>query len=86
MTEINLRKTLARFVYFIEQINIGKSKESILKELELTETEFQFLLSRALDISTLTDNEAKIVTPVKEHNYLMGGCLLCKNNKTLMSL
>ena len=86
MTEINLRKTLARFVYFIEQINIGKSKESILKELELTETEFQFLLSRALDISTLTDNEAKIVTPVEEHKYLIGGCLLSKNNKTLMSL
>lgn len=86
MTEINLRKTLARFVYYIEQTNSGKSKESILKELELTETEFQFLLSRALDISTLTDNEAKIVTPVEEHKYLIGGCLLSKNNKTLMSL
>lgn len=86
MTEINLRQTLARFVYFIEQTNSGKSKESILKELELTETEFQFLLSRALDISTLTDNEAKIVTPVEEHKYLIGGCLLSKNNKTLMSL
>jgi hypothetical protein len=86
MTEINLRKTLARFVYFIEQTNSGKSKELILKELELTETEFQFLLSRALDISTLTDNEAKIVTPVEEHKYLIGGCLLSKNNKTLMSL
>ena len=86
MTEINLRKTLARFVYFIEQTNSGKSKESILKELELTEIEFQFLLSRALDISTLTDNEAKIVTPVEEHKYLIGGCLLSKNNKILMSL
>jgi hypothetical protein len=86
MTEINLRKTLARFVYFIEQTNSGKSKELILKELELTEAEFQFLLSRALDISTLTDNEAKIVTPVEEHKYLIGGCLLSKNNKTLMSL
>ena len=85
MTEINLRKTLARFVYFIEQTNSGKSKELILKELELTEAEFQFLLSRALDISTLTDNEAKIVTPVEEHKYLIGGCLLSKNNKTLMS-
>jgi hypothetical protein len=53
--------------------------------LELTETEFQFLLSRALDISTLTDNEAKIITPVEEHKYLIGGCLLSKNNKTLMS-
>lgn len=86
MTEINLRKTLARFVYFIEQTNSGKSKESILKELELTEIEFHFLLSRALEISALNDNEAKIITPVEEHHYAIGGCLLCKNRKTLMSL
>ena len=86
MTEINLRKTLARFVYFIEQTNNGKNKEDILKELELTDDEFQFLLSVALVISTLNDNEAKLVTPVEEHEYLIGGCLLRANRKTLMTL
>lgn len=86
MTEINLRKTLARFVYFIEQTNNGRKKEDILKELELTDEEFQFLLSTALVISTLNDNEAKLVTPVEEHEYLIGGCLLRANRKTLMTL
>lgn len=86
MTEINLRKTLARFVYFIEQTNNGRKKEDILKELELTDDEFQFLLSVALTISTLNDNEAKLVTPVEEHEYLIGGCLLRANRKTLMTL
>ena len=86
MTEINLRKTLARFVYFIEQTNNGRKKEDILKELELTDDEFQFLLSVALTISTLNDNDAKIITPVEENEYLIGGCLLCVNRKTLMTL
>ncbi len=86
MTEINLRKTLARFVYFIEQTNNGRKKEDILKELELTDEEFQFLLSTALVISTLNDNEAKLVTPVEEHEYLIGGCMLRVNRKTLMTL
>ncbi len=66
MTEINLRKTLARFVYFIEQSSTGKSKEKILKDLELTELELQFLLTRALIVSKLNDDEAIIVTPVEE--------------------
>jgi len=86
MTEINLRKTLARFVYFIEQANSGKSKESILKELELTELEFQFLLTRALIISKLNDNEAMIVTPVEEEEIPIGGVMLRFHNKDLMSL
>ena len=57
---INLRKTFARIVYFIEQTNNGKSKETILKELELSEEEFQFLLNTMLSISKLKDNEATI--------------------------
>jgi hypothetical protein len=86
MTEINLRKTLARFVYFIEQSSTGKSKESILKELELTELEFQFLLTRSLIISKLNDNEAMIVTPVEEEEISIGGVMLRFHNKDLMSL
>ena len=86
MTEINLRKTLARFVYFIEQSSTGKSKELILKELELTELEFQFLLTRALIISKLNDNEAMIVTPVEEEEIAIGGVMLKFHNKDLMSL
>lgn len=86
MTEINLRKTFARFVYFIEQSSTGNSKEKILKELGLTNEEFQFLLTRALIISKLNDKEANLITPVDENKIPIAGCLLRFNNKDLMSL
>ena len=83
---INLRKTFARVVYFIEQTNQGKSKESILKELELTESEFQFLLDCMLDISSLKDNEAYITSIEINGNVFIGGTYVTKDNKDLMSL
>ena len=40
-TTIDLRKTFARVVYFIEQIESGKSKTAILQELDFKEEEWQ---------------------------------------------
>ena len=82
---INLRKTFARVVYFIEQTNHGKSKESILKELELTESEFQFLLDCMLDISSLKDNEAYITSIEINNNVFIGGSYMTKDNEDLLS-
>ena len=83
---INLRKTFARVVYFIEQINQGKSKETILKELELSEEEFQFLLDTMLSISKLKDNEAYINAIDIKENVFIGGVYVTSNNKDLISL
>ena len=83
---INLRKTFARVVYFIDQINNGKSKETILKELELTEEEFQFLLNTMLEISTLKDNEAFISSIEIKDNVYIGGTYVTLHNKNIMSL
>ena len=83
---INLRKTFARVVYFIEQINQGKSKETILKELELTEQEFQFLLDTMLSFSTLKDNEATLSSIEIPENVFIGGVYVTANNKDLLSL
>ena len=82
---INLRKTFARVVYFIEQINKGKSKDTILKELELTEQEFQFLLNTMLEISILKDNEAFITSIEIQENVFIGGTYVTKDNKNIMS-
>lgn len=82
---INLRKTFARVVYFIDQINQGKSKDTILKELELTEQEFQFLLNTMLEISTLKDNEAFITSIEIQENVFIGGTYVTKDNKNIMS-
>ena len=83
---INLRKTFARVVYFIEQINQGKSKETILKELELSEQEFQFLLDTMLSFSTLKDNEATLSSIEIPENVFIGGVYVTANNKDLLSL
>ena len=83
---INLRKTFARVVYFIEQINKGKSKDTILKELELTEQEFQFLLDTMLQISALKDNEAYINAIDIKENVFIGGVYVTVHNKDLISL
>ena len=83
---INLRKTFARVVYFIDQINQGKSKDTILKELELSEEEFQFLLDTMLQISTLKDNEATLSSIEIPENVFIGGVYVTANNKDLLSL
>ena len=83
---INLRKTFARIVYFIEQTNNGKSKETILKELELSEEEFQFLLNTMLSISKLKDNEATISSIQIKEEIFIGGTYVTVHNKYLISL
>ena len=83
---INLRKTYARVVYFIEQSNKGKSRETILKELDLTEDEFQFLLNKMLEISELNDKDAVISSITILDNVFIGGVYVTSNNKTLLSL
>lgn len=62
-TTIDLRKTFARVVYFIEQMEAGKSKSAILQELDFNEEEWQFLMSRMLEISEYRDQDASIVFP-----------------------
>jgi hypothetical protein len=83
---INLRKTFARVIYFIEQTDKGKSKETILKELDLSEDEFQFLLKTMLEISMLNDNDAVISSIDILDNVNIGGVYVTRNNKTLLSL
>ena len=83
---INLRKTFARVVYFIEQTNQGKSKETILKELDLSEDEFQFLLNTMLSFSALKDNEATISSLDILGTVYIGGVYVTINNKDVISL
>ena len=83
---INLRKTFARVVYFIEQTNQGKSKETILKELDLSEDEFQFLLNTMLSFSALKDNEATISSLDISGTVYIGGTYVTYNNKDVFSL
>ena len=62
-TTIDLRKTFARVVYFIEQMEAGKSKTAILQELDFKEEEWQFLMSRMIEISEYKDHDAIVTFP-----------------------
>jgi hypothetical protein len=78
-TTIDLRKTFARVVYFIEQIESGKSKTAILQELDFKEEEWQFLLSTMIQISEYRDNDAIVSFPNGESSTL-GSIYLSSEN------
>jgi hypothetical protein len=85
--EINIRKTFSRLVYFIDQMNQGKSRKNVLKELNFTEEEFQTLLDVMLDFSILRDNDATLTIPneISEPVYI-GGVYITRKNKNIISL
>ena len=54
---INLRKNIARFIYIIDQTTTVDSRAKILKELGLTEDEFQELVSNLIHFTNSSDKE-----------------------------
>lgn len=78
-TTIDLRKTFARVVYYIEQMELGRSKSAILQDLDFKEEEWQFLLSRMIEISEYRDNDAIVSFPNGEASTLGPIYLSSKN-------
>jgi hypothetical protein len=66
---INLRKNIARFVYIIDQTTNVDSRAKILKELDLTENEFQELVVNLLQFSNSSDKEWYICNP-EYHGFI----------------
>jgi len=60
---INLRKNIARFIYIIDQTTNVDSRANILKELDLTENEFQELVSNLLQFSNSDNREFYCCNP-----------------------
>ena len=58
---INLRKNIARFIYIIDQTTNVDSRANILKELDLTENEFQELAVNLLRFSNSADKDGIVV-------------------------
>lgn len=74
MTEpITIRKTLARLVYTVEQLESGKSKAQILSDLDFTEEEFSHMCSEALRISNSSDNSLEVFLNDGLHKSDIGG-------------
>ena len=66
---INLRKNIARFIYIIDQTTNVDSRAKILKELDLTENEFQELALKLLDFSNSGDKEYYCCNP-EYHGFI----------------
>jgi hypothetical protein len=66
---INLRKNIARFVYIIDQTTDVDSRAKILKELDLTENEFQELVVNLLQFSNSSDKEWYCCNP-EYHGFI----------------
>ena len=66
---INLRKNIARFIYIIDQTTDVDSRAKILKELDLTENEFQELVVNLLQFSNSSDMEWYCCNP-EYHGFI----------------
>jgi hypothetical protein len=66
---INLRKNIARFIYIIDQTTDVDSRAKILKELDLTENEFQELVVNLLKFSNSNNREFYCCTP-EYHGFI----------------
>jgi hypothetical protein len=66
---INLRKNIARFIYIIDQTTNADSRAKILKELDLTENEFQELALSLLDFSNSANKEWYCCNP-EYHGFI----------------
>lgn len=66
---INLRKNIARFIYIIDQTTNVDSRAKILKELDLTENEFQELAVNLLQFSNSSDKEWYCCNP-EYHGFI----------------
>ena len=66
---INLRKNIARFIYIIDQTTNVDSRAKILKELDLTENEFQELVVNLLQFSNSSDKEWYCCNP-EYHGFI----------------
>ena len=60
---INLRKNIARFIYIIDQTTDVDGRAKVLKELGLSENEFQELVSNLIHFSNSADREWYLCNP-----------------------
>ena len=73
MNPITIRKTLARFAFYVDQTKQGKSHEEIVKALDFTDEEFDSLMERCAYISNCSDYDLNILCVDRNCNYPIGG-------------
>ena len=83
---INLRKNIARFIYILDQTTDIDSRAKVLKELDLTDSEFAELVRALLDFSNSKDKEWYIVTPDDKSYYIENFEIKTDSNVNILKL
>ncbi len=85
MNPITIRKTLARFAYYVSQTQSGITHDNILKALDLSQEEFDYLIDSCIKISNSNDYDLKIVSVDKIFNYPIGGTEIINDNDEIVA-
>jgi hypothetical protein len=83
MQPITIRKTLARLCYYASKIQAGEEHISVLKSMEFTQEEFQYMIDKALVISNTGDYDLDVVLCDNVHKSPVGGCHITKDGLTV---
>jgi hypothetical protein len=87
MYPITVRKTLARFAFYVDQSRQGKSHEQIVKALDFTDEEFNSLIEKCIYISNCSDYDLNILCVDRNCNYPIGGTEIIESSgKTIAFL
>ena len=80
---ITLRKTLARLAFYASERQSGKEHNDILKSLNFTEEDFQYMINKAAELSNTGDYDLDVVLCDNIHKSPIGGCYITKDGLTI---
>ena len=83
MPPITIRKTLARLSYYASRIQAGEEHISILKSMEFTQEDFQYMIDKAAELSNTGDYDLDVVLCDNVHKSPIGGCHITKDGLTV---
>jgi|APGre2960657404_1045060.scaffolds.fasta_scaffold11497_7 hypothetical protein len=83
MNPITIRKTLARFAYYASKSQEGIEHKTILKSLDFTQDDFQYMIEQSIEIANNDDYDLDVVLTDHVHKSSIGGCFLSKNGKNV---
>ena len=86
MLPITIRKTLARLSFYVSKSNEGIEHKEILKLMEFTEEQFQYMLDQSILVANNDDYDLDVVLADNVHKCPIGGCYIIKNGSTIAYL
>jgi hypothetical protein len=85
MNPITIRKTLARFAFYVSKSKEGMTHSQITKELDLSETEFDYLMESCISISNSSDYDLNVICVDSSSNYPIGGTEIVNSNGRIVA-